>query len=101
MQGLGKRVLVSSFRRQGRIGKGVRAVRLNEGDSLATAILASAQGDSGGETVQEDVLISTANGMLLRVAVKNISVFSRTAKGHRVVKLKEGDEVGTVTIISE
>ena len=89
---------ISSFRLQGRIGRGTRAVRLGLGDSLATAILAGGPGEASMD-LQQDILISTANGMLLRVAVKDVAVLSRLAKGHRIVKLRDGDEVGTVTIV--
>lgn len=100
MQGLGKRVLISSFRQAGRIGKGVRAVRLAADDALASAILVGAK-DQSGVDAGTDVLISTANGMLLRVAVQNVALLSRVAKGYRVVKVKDGDEVGTVTLIGD
>lgn len=96
LQGLAKRVLISSFQmRKGRVGKGIIALRVKDGDSLAAAVVVGIpQGSSG-----EDLLISTLNGMLLRVPVSQTVVCSRLAQGYRVVKLKEGDEVGTVTHI--
>lgn len=96
LQGLGKRVPIVSFRKQGRVGMGRIAVRLSPGDSVAASVVV---GDSGTALEHDDVMISSTNGMLVRVALKLINVSSRTAKGHRVVKLKDGDEVGTVTVI--
>ena len=78
----------------------MRALRLVADDALATAILVGAK-DQSGLDAYTDVLISTANGMLLRVAVQDVAVLSRTARGSRIVKLKEGDEVGTVTLIGD
>lgn len=94
LQGLGKRVPISSFSlSKGRVGKGTIAVRLNENDSLAAAHLV------GASDAVEDVLISTMNGMLIRVTVNQIAKASRYARGHRVVKLKDGDEVNVLTRI--
>ncbi len=97
-KGYGKRVPVSSFRLQGRLGKGLKAARLPAGDSLAAAVIV---GTLRSESCDDDVLISTTNGMLLRVAINDISSMSRSARGSRIVKLKGGDEVGTVTIINK
>jgi DNA gyrase/topoisomerase IV subunit A len=96
-KGYGKRVPVSSFRLQGRLGKGLKAARLPAGDSLAAAVIV---GTPRCEFCDDDVLISTTNGMLLRVAINDISSMSRSARGSRIVKLK-GGEVGTVTIINK
>ena len=97
-KGYGKRVPVSAFRLQGRLGKGLKAARLPSGDSLAAAVIV---GTPRSESCDDDVLISTTNGMLLRVAINDISSMSRSARGSRIVKLKGGDEVGTVTIINK
>ena len=95
-KGFGKRVPVSSFRMaKGRIGRGVRTVKLKEGDAVAAAVVVGTKGGSDGE----DVLISTMNGMVVRVAVSQCKIYSRGAKGSAVVKLREGDEVSAVTII--
>jgi DNA gyrase/topoisomerase IV subunit A len=74
----------------------VRAVRLAAGDSLAASLVV---GDAGHSLQDDDVLISSTNGMMVRVALKDINVLSKVAKGHRAVKLKDGDEVGTITIV--
>jgi DNA gyrase subunit A len=96
LQGIGKRVLIASFAmRKTRVGKGLKALRVKDGDSLAAAVFVGVpQGNSG-----EDLLISTVNGMLIRVPVSQTMISSRTSQGHRIVKLKEGDEIGTVTHI--
>ena len=89
---------VSSFRLRGaRIGKGMRSIKINDGDSVAAAVVvgASKTGCEG-----EDLLISTMNGNVLRVPLSQCKVFSRVAKGNIVVKLREGDEVSAVTAIS-
>ena len=68
-------------------------MKLNDGDSVAAALVVGAAGDS------EDLLISTMNGMVLRISVDQCRVYQRTAKGNIVVKLKDEDEVSAVTTI--
>jgi DNA gyrase/topoisomerase IV subunit A len=89
---------MSSFRvAKGRSGRGVTAVKLNEGDSVAAALVvgvSKAVGESG-----EDILISTMNGMVLRVPMNKCRISSRVARGSTVVKVREGDEVSAVTTI--
>jgi DNA gyrase subunit A len=97
MQGLGKRVPISSFRVvKGRIGRGVIAVKLTEGDSVAAALVVGVK--TGGEN-GEDILISTMNGMVLRVPMNKCRIASRNTKGSKVVKVREGDEVSAATTI--
>jgi len=78
--------------------EGLTAIRLSAGDALAAADVVGAARD-GKDCTQEDALISTVNGMLLRVPISQVAKTSRYAKGHRVVKVKEGDEVSAVTAI--
>lgn len=99
VQGLGKRVPIASLRlSKGRIGKGNIAVKLNDGDSVASALVVGAS-KTGSEN--EDLLISTMNGMVLRVALSQCRISSRTAKGNLVVKVRGGDEVSAVTILEK
>jgi DNA gyrase subunit A len=100
MQGLGKRVPISSFRvAKGRIGRGVTAVKVTGGDSVAAAVVVGVS-KTGGEN-GEDILISTMNGMVLRVPMNQCRISSRIAKGNKVVKVREGDEVSAITTIQK
>ncbi|PRW61571.1 DNA gyrase subunit A [Chlorella sorokiniana] len=123
-QGLGKRTPISEFRLvSGRQGKGFRGMRLNTGDRLAAVQVvgfdpaaAAAAGSSSDEEDREDrsnsdrrsskakepdVLLSTQQGQLVRVPLSSISVYSRGAKGRRVLKVREGDEVIAATVLSK
>ena len=128
--GLGKRCLISDFRiRSSRTGKGVRSLRLNAGDRLAAVQVvgsvvppagaaAGEAGVSGSDSEDErsgqsgggvaaaapahsDVLLSTQQGQLVRVPMRGISILSRQAKGLRLVKVREGDEVVAATMLSK
>ena len=112
-QGLGKRTPISGFKlTRSRTGKGVKALRLNPGDRLAAAqVVEDGSGAAGGAAISStdddaaprvsDVLLSTQQGQLVRVPITSIRVIGRTAKGQRVVKVREGDVVVAATVLSK
>lgn len=55
----------------------------------------NAQGGSA-----DEVLLATTAGVLVRMPLASVSVYSRTAKGPRLVKLDEGDQVVTAMVCS-
>ena len=71
-------------------------MKVNEGDSVAAALVVGAS-----KNADEDILISTMNGMVLRVPLNQCRIYSRNTKGNAVVKVREGDEVSAVTIIQK
>lgn len=110
---------------KGRIGKGNKVMGLGKGDRLAAAVVvgapqaggSGAESGSGGESVSSlssggsmddagsdgegahDVVVSTAQGLLVRLSMEDIKLQRRPAKGVRVIKLAPGDEVSTVTLV--
>ena len=110
-QGLGKRTPISDFRvHSSRTGKGVKALRLNPGDRLATVQVvgiaapgstASSGGGGEEEAGSADVLVSTQQGLLVRVPISDIRISSRQAKGFRLVRVQEEDEVVAATVLSK
>lgn len=52
-----------------------------------------------GENASEEMLLTTAGGMMNRTAVSNIRSCSRTARGVTVANLQEGDSVQAITIL--
>ncbi len=69
---------------------GLRALTLDEGDSLIRVLLTN--GD-------EDVIIGTKKGLAVRFAEENVRVMGRTAAGVRGIRLEEGDEVVGAAVI--
>lgn len=123
-QGLGKRTCISEFRLRARTGSGIQALRLNLGDRLAAVQVVGiapsgsreAALDSGSEDESSatktsssgrkpeagaDVVLSTQQGQLVRVPVADVNIHSRFAKGHRLVKVRQGDEVVAATVLSK
>ena len=89
--GYGKRVPISKFRLQNRAGMGVRAIKFRSpGDQLA-AIHVVHQDD--------ELMIVTSRGIIIRQATDAISPQSRTATGVRVQKLDKEDAIAAVALV--
>ncbi len=84
--GKGKRTEFSEFSVHGRAGIGVRCYGLNEKSGKLCGITSVSD--------EEEIMITTASGMVIRTAVDSISVQGRTAAGVTVMRFKrEGDFV--------
>jgi DNA gyrase subunit A len=89
--GLGKRTLLSQYRLQRRGGSGVRSIRVNPRTGGVAAIRAVND--------QDELLIITAQGIVSRLLVKDISAQGREAQGVRLQRLDEGDRVSAMAPI--
>ncbi|MEG4518422.1 MULTISPECIES: DNA gyrase subunit A [unclassified Microcoleus] len=91
--GYGKRVPVSQFRLQRRAGKGLTATKFKskKGKDQVAAL----------RIVNEDdeLMIVTNRGIIIRQAVSAISTQSRTATGVRVQRLDEDDSIVAVALV--
>ncbi len=86
--GYGKRVPIGKFRLQNRAGMGVRAIKFKSNDDRLVAI----------DIVHPDdeLMIVTNRGIMIRQAVKAISLQSRNATGVRVQRLDKDDAIAAV-----
>jgi DNA gyrase subunit A len=89
--GLGKRTLLSQYRMQRRGGSGVRSIRLTPRTGGVAAIRAVND--------QDELLVITAQGIVNRLLVKDISAQGREAQGVRLQRLDEGDRVSAMAPI--
>jgi DNA gyrase subunit A len=89
--GYGKRVPITKFRLQNRAGMGVRAIKFKTKDDCLVAI----------DIVnpEDELMIVTNRGIMIRQAVKAISLQSRNATGVRVQKLDKDDAIAAVAPI--
>ena len=87
--GYGKRTDLSEFRCQSRGGKGVMAMRLTERTGLLAAQLLVSEDD--------DIMLITDDGTIIRMPVSGISVIGRVAQGVRVMRVEEGSRIVGVT----
>jgi DNA gyrase subunit A len=89
--GYGKKTPVSEYRLQGRGGFGV--INMKTGDRNGDVINLRCVNDD------EDAILTTASGMLLRVPVKEISTVGRNTLGVRVIRLREGEKASSFTTV--
>jgi len=90
--GYGKRTRISDFRNIKRGGKGVVAISTDERNGDLVAVK---------EVIEEDeVMIITHNGIIIRSPVNSISILGRPAKGVKLISLGEGDTVVAVSLMA-
>ncbi len=87
--GYGKRSDIEDYRLQGRSGKGIKAGEFNE----QTGNLVNLKQ----VLPEEDVMLITENGVIIRTGASEISKIGRTTKGVRIMKT-DGDKIVTVAI---
>jgi DNA gyrase subunit A len=89
--GFGKRVPVNQFRLQRRAGMGVMATKFKKkGDRIAAIRVVNAD---------EEMMMVTTRGIIIRQAVNAISHQSRMATGVRVQKLDSDDAIFAVALV--
>ncbi len=88
--GYGKKSSPEDYRVQKRAGKGVKAGQLNEKTGKLVCLTFVAP--------DEDVMLITDNGIIIRVKSSEISTLSRDTQGVIVMRLNEG-KVATVAVV--
>ncbi|MFS0673800.1 DNA gyrase subunit A [Ornithinibacillus sp. 179-J 7C1 HS] len=90
-KGIGKRTPEDQYRITKRGGKGIFTAKVSED----TGYIVSVQAVTG----EEDIMLITAAGVLIRIPVEGISQTGRNTRGVRLIRLQEGEEVATVAKI--
>ncbi len=90
-KGYGKRTNVEEYRMTHRGSKGVKALNVTEknGNIVSFKLV---NGD-------EDLMIITNSGIIIRLAVEQISTTGRVAQGVRLINLKENQQVSSVALL--
>jgi DNA gyrase subunit A len=89
--GYGKRTDVDLFRRQGRGGFGVKAMKLTK--TRGNLVGARAV------TADDEVFMISSDGIVIRQAIKDISRQKRESTGVRVMNLEDGAELSAVALV--
>ena len=89
--GYGKRTNLDEYRITHRGSKGVKALNVTEKNGPIVAFK-NVHGD-------EDLIVITNSGTIIRISVEQISSTGRVAQGVKLINLKEGQTVATATII--
>ena len=86
--GYGKRTDPDEYREQGRNGKGIIAMKLSEKTGPLVAQLTVSE--------DEDILLITNEGIIIRMAVSDISIIGRSTQGVRLMRLADGAKIVAV-----
>ena len=89
--GYGKRTDINQYRQTHRGSKGVKALNVTEknGNIVCFKLV----------TGEEDLMIVTNNGIIIRMPLEQVSTTGRVAQGVRLINLKDNQKVATVATI--
>jgi DNA gyrase subunit A len=92
-RGFGKRSKLSDYRLQARGGKGIIGIRTTAKNGHAVNAFQVGE--------DQEVMLSTAEGKILRLKVKDIRVIGRSTQGVHLIGLEENDRVVSVAVVAE
>ena len=92
-KGYGKRSSIKDYRKTSRAGKGVINMKVTEktGNVITTVSV----------NEEDNIIITTAKGIVIRTSLKNIRIMGRAAQGVKIVKLQQGDSVTDLIKVEE
>ena len=91
--GYGKRTSMELYRSQRRNGQGLINIQTTERNGKVVAVLEV--------TDDDEIMVITAGGMVMREPVKGIRAIGRNTQGVTVIRLKESDKVVSVARLAE
>jgi DNA gyrase subunit A len=83
--GFGKLTPLEEFPKHGRGGQGVIALQISDRNGHMVGALQV--------SVDDEIMLMSQNGVLVRTPVKDISVVGRNTQGVRLIRLEEGDQL--------
>jgi DNA gyrase subunit A len=92
--GYGKRSDLRSYKVQKRGGSGIKtaSVTAKTGKLIGASVVNLDQ-------IEEDVILTSEKGQIIRIQLKEISVLGRATQGVRVMKPAPGDKVSAITVL--
>ena len=89
--GYGKKTPIDEYRITNRGGKGVKTLNITDKNGSITSF----------KTVDnsKDLIIITNEGIIIRLAVDKISEMSRVTQGVKLINLREGQKVSSISIV--
>lgn len=91
--GYGKRTAIEEYRLTTRGAKGVKTINITQ----KTGDLVSVRAVNG----DEDVMIITNTGIIIRIAVENIGIYSRNTQGVKLINVGEDESVAKIAIVDK
>jgi DNA gyrase subunit A len=84
--------IIGGYRLTRRGGKGIISIKLREDDTVIAALQVT-EGD--------ELLMTSVNGQMVRISVDDIRSIGRNSQGVRIMRLREGDRISSVSLIAE
>ena len=91
-KGYGKRTVATEYPTKGRAGKGMKTANITDKNGLLAGLL-TVKGD-------EDLMVITDTGVMIRTNVANISQTGRSTMGVKVMRLDENAKIVTFTTVA-
>ena len=92
--GFGKKTPIEEYRITNRGGKGVKTVNITEKTGCIVSFEIITSND-------EDVMLVTNEGIIIRIDANQISTMSRVTQGVKLINLKDNQFVSTVTVVEK
>ncbi len=94
--GYGKRTEVSQYKTQSRGGSGIITAKITSktGPAVLSSILR-------GSIEQEDLIVISQKGQVIRTGVTSVSLLGRATQGVRIMRLDDGDKVASGACVKE
>ena len=92
--GYGKRSDLKSYKVQNRGGSGIKtaSVTAKTGKLIGAQVVNLDQ-------IEEDVILTSEKGQIIRISLKEVSVLGRATQGVRVMRPQAGDKVSAITVL--
>ena len=91
--GFGKRTETEEYRSQSRAGKGILTYKTTDKTGHIIGVKVVSDND--------DIMLITANGIIIRINVKDISVLGRNTQGVTLMRTSEGGKVVSIAKVAE
>ena len=91
--GSGKRSLLEDYRVTNRGGKGVKTINIT--DKTGSLVSVKAVTDT------DDLMITTKQGITIRMEMEALRVMGRATQGVRLIRLDDNDEIADVAVLAQ
>lgn len=91
--GYGKRTDFDEYRITNRGGKGVKTLNITDKTGKLVAIQ--------NVTDEDDLMIINRSGLTIRMAVSDIRIAGRATQGVRLINIKDGDAIASVSVVTK
>ncbi len=91
--GYGKKTPIEEYRETKRGSKGVKTINLSEKNGKVVGFKSTDN--------EKDLMVITANGIIIRMDVNSISQMGRVTKGVKLINLKDENKVAAISIVDK